>query len=83
MTSPGNHILPHYDAALNAIRLRVNAICGSLLKYMDILEQVISGPDSDGANSIIADSDPLQEETSRFSPSAPPYSPSSIRWGAT
>ena len=63
MTSPGNHILPHYDAALNAIRLRVNAICGSLLKYMDILEQVISGPDSDGANSIIADSDPLQEET--------------------
>ena len=48
MTSPGNHILPHYDAALNAIRLRVNAICGSLLKYMDILEQVISGPDSDG-----------------------------------
>ena len=53
MTSPGNHILPHYDAALNAIRLRVNAICGSLLKYMDILEQVISGPDSD----------PLQEET--------------------
>lgn len=63
MTSPGNHILPHYDAALNAIRLRVNAICGSLLKYMDILERVISGPDSDGANSIIADSDPLQEET--------------------
>ena len=63
MTSPGNHILPHYDAALNAIRLRVNAICGSLLEYMDILEQVISGPDSDGANSIIADSDPLQEET--------------------
>ena len=58
MTSPGNHILPHYDAALNAIRLRVNAICGSLLKYMDILERVISGPDSDGANSIIADSDP-------------------------
>ena len=53
MTSPGNHILPHYDAALNAIRLRVNAICGSLLKYMDILERVISGPDSD----------PLQEET--------------------
>ena len=46
MTSPGNHILPHYDAALNAIRLRVNAIC-------------------------------------RFSPSAPPYSPSSIRWDAT
>lgn len=63
MKSPGNHILPHYDAALNAIRLRVNAICGSLLKYMDILERVISGPDSDGANSIIADSDPLQEET--------------------
>ena len=30
---------------------------------MDILERVISGPDSDGANSIIADSDPLQEET--------------------
>ena len=63
MTSPGNHILPHYDAALNAIRLRVNAICGSLLKYMDILEQVISGPDSDGANGIIADGEPLSEET--------------------
>ena len=76
MTSPGNHILPHYDAALNAIRLRVNAICGSLLKYMDILERVISGPDSDGANSC-------RKKPGRFSPSAPPYSPSSIRWDAT
>lgn len=28
MTPPGNHILPHYDAALNAIRTRVNAVCG-------------------------------------------------------
>lgn len=83
MTSPGNHILPHYDAALNAIRLRVNAICGSLLKYMDILERVISGPDSDGANSIIADSDRCRKKPGRFSPSAPPYSPSSIRWDAT
>ncbi|MBS5509017.1 MAG: phosphate uptake regulator PhoU [Akkermansia sp.] len=63
MTPPGNHILPHYDAALDTIRTRVNAICGSLLKHMDILERVISGPDSDGANSIIADDDPLHEET--------------------
>lgn len=63
MTSPGNHILPHYDAALDAIRTRVSAICGSLLKHMDILERVISGQDSDGANSIIADDAPLHEET--------------------
>ncbi|MFR4223710.1 MAG: phosphate signaling complex PhoU family protein [Akkermansia sp.] len=63
MTPPGNHILPHYDAALNAIRTRVNAVCGSLLKHMDVLERVISGPDSDGANGIIADGEPLSEET--------------------
>ena len=63
MTPPGNHILPHYDAALNAIRTRVNAVCGSLLKHMDVLERVISGPDSDGANGIIADGEPLNEET--------------------
>lgn len=63
MTPPGNHILPHYDAALDAIRTRVNAICGSLLKHMDILERVISVQDSDGANSIIADEDSLHEET--------------------
>lgn len=63
MTSPGNHILPHYDAALEAIRTRVNHICGMLLKHMTVLEQVISGPDRDGANSVIADEDPLNEET--------------------
>ncbi len=63
MTSPDNHILPHYDAALNAIRARVNAICGSLQKHMSLLEQVISGSDSDGANSIIADNEALHEET--------------------
>ena len=63
MTPSGNHILPHYDAALNAIRTRVNAICGSLLKHMDVLERVFSGPDSGGANGIIADGEPLNEET--------------------
>lgn len=63
MTYPDNHILPHYDVALNAIHARITAICGSLLKHMSLLEQVISGSDSDGANSIIADNDPLHEET--------------------
>lgn len=63
MMPPGNHILPHYDAALDAIRTRVNGICVSLLKHMDTLERVISGPDSDEANGIIADEEPLHEET--------------------
>ena len=78
MKSPGNHILPHYDAALNAIRLRVNAICGSLLKYMDILERVISGP-----TASLRTATRCRKKPGRFSPSAPPYSPSSIRWDAT
>lgn len=63
MTSPGNHILPHYDAALNAIQTRIGSICGNLLTHMDVLERVISGPDNDGANSIIAAEEPLHEET--------------------
>ena len=63
MTPPGNHILPHYDTALDAIRTRVNSICGDLLKHMGALERIISGPDSNGANGIIADEEPLSEET--------------------
>lgn len=83
MTSPGNHILPHYDAALNAIRLRVNAICGSLLKYMDILEQVFPARTATGPTASLRTATRCRKKPSRFSPSAPPYSPSSIRWGAT
>ncbi len=62
MTLSGYHILPHYDAALDDIRIRINAICGSLLQYMDILKHVISSPDVDAANGIIAGGGPLREE---------------------
>lgn len=63
MTPPGNHILPHYDTALNNIRSRISNLCGRLLTHMDGLERAISGPDENAANSIIADEELLDEET--------------------
>lgn len=45
MTPPGNHILPHYDLALNNIQTRVNCVCESLLEHMAVLEHVISNAD--------------------------------------
>lgn len=63
MTPPGNHILPHYDAALNNIRTRVNDLCGRLLTHMGMLEKAVSGPDEGAANSVIADEEPLDDET--------------------
>ena len=60
---PGNHILPHYDLALNNIQTRVNCVCESLLDHMAVLEHVISDADMNGANGIIADDELLDEET--------------------
>lgn len=79
---PGNHILPHYDLALNNIQTRVNCVCESLLDHMAVLEHVISDADMNGANGIIADDELLDEETRQilslcsavliqFTPSAP------------
>lgn len=61
--SPGSHILPHYDLALNNIQTRVNSVCTSLLAHMAVLRNIISGTDTNGANSIIADYELLDEET--------------------
>lgn len=63
MTPPGNHILPHYDPALDNIQTRVNCVCESLLEHMAVLEHVISDADMNGANGIIADNEQLDEET--------------------
>lgn len=61
--SPTNHILSHYDVALNTITSRINTISNDLLNHMEMLEYVFSQSDNDGVNSIIADHDRIHEET--------------------
>lgn len=64
MTSPsGNHILPHYDHALNNIQSRVHQISDHILEHLALLEKVIAEEDTDGANRIIADYDTMDEES--------------------
>lgn len=62
-TQPGNHILPHYDQALNNIQTRVLTISATLLQHMEQLERAIASANQNEANGIIAAHDSQEEET--------------------